>query len=146
MTRPASLPRPVPPLQGSLAAEFYAHCHAERLCFQRCTACGAWRHLPRWMCAGCGSAEWTWEASSGRGRLHSWTVTHQPPHPAFAKDVPYVVAIVELDEGVRMVSALREVDTGELALGLPVEVVFERVSDSVALPCFRPVRNGKAGR
>ncbi len=133
MSRPRAAPRP-----EGLDAEFYAHCASGRLCLQRCRACGSWRHLPRPMCAGCGSPDWEWRASSGRGRIYSWTVTHRAPHPAFAAETPYVVAVVELEEGVRLVSRLRDLPPERVALGLPVEVAFELVSDEIAVPCFRP--------
>jgi uncharacterized OB-fold protein len=137
VSRPGAAARPLPRPEG-LGAEFYAHCNRGRLCFQRCDACGRWRHLPRHMCPACGSPAWSWSESSGRGRLHSWTVTHAPLHPAFAAELPYVVAVIELEEGVRMVSGVRGVAPEALALELPVEVTFERVSEDVALPYFRP--------
>ena len=125
------------PSPSGFSAEFYAHCARGELRFQRCAQCGAWRHLPRWLCPQCASARWSWERSNRRGRLFSWTVTHQVLHPAFAADVPYVVAIAELQEGVRLVARLRGSRAGALALGAPVCVDFERVSDRVALPVFR---------
>ncbi len=141
MSRLVDVPRPLPRLEG-LCAEFYAHCARRRLCFQRCDDCGRWRHLPRHICAGCGSPRCTWTASSGRGRIHSWTVTHEALHPAFASELPYVVAVIELEEGVRMVSGVRGLAPGDLALELPVEVGFERLSDEVALPYFHPAGDG----
>lgn len=138
MSTASSVARPVPRPEG-FDAEFYAHCAEGRLCFQRCRDCGSWRHLPRHMCARCGSVEWEWAASSGRGRIYSWTVTHQAGHPAFAAEAPYVVAVVELEEGVRMVSGVRDLPLDRLELDLPVEVAFEPVSDAIALPYFRPL-------
>ena len=90
------------------------------------------------MCPDCGSDAWTWQPSSGRGRLFSWTVSHRAPHPAFAAEVPYTVALVELEEGVRMVSGLREVSPESLQLDLPLEVVFEALEGGGSLPFFRP--------
>ena len=130
--------RPLPEPDDDLVAEFWEHCTNARLCFQRCADCGRWRHLPRHLCAGCGSAEWTWQASSGRGRVFSWTVTHQALIRDFPEPVPYAVLVVELDEGVRMVAGLRGLAPSELALDLPVEVVFEPVGDRAKLPFFRP--------
>ncbi len=129
---------PLPQPDDDLVAEFWAHCAREELRFQRCSACGDWRHLPRLRCARCGSGEFRWERSSGRGRVYSWTVTHQAPLPAFAGRVPYAALVVELDEGVRMVSGLVEATPDVLRLDLPVEVVFERVGPDAALPQFRP--------
>ncbi len=127
-------PRPV----TRLDEEFWAHCAEERLCFQVCTSCDTWRHLPRTMCARCGSAQWSWRASNGRGSLYSWTVTHQAMLPQFDSEVPYVVAVVELEEGVRMVSQLRGVEVKDLALGSPLDLYFERFEEGLVLPMFRP--------
>jgi len=121
-----------------LAAQFYAECARGRLVFQRCRDCGEWRHLPRHLCASCGSAAWDWSASGGRGRLFSWTITHQAPFPPFAGATPYAVVVVEMDEGVRLVSGLRGLPLGKLSLDLPVVVDFEHVSESAAVPFFRP--------
>jgi uncharacterized OB-fold protein len=70
--------------------------------------------------------------------VYSWTVTHQAPLRAFAGRAPYAVLVVELEEGVRMVAGLADARPDELALDLPVEVVFERITDDAALPHFRP--------
>lgn len=126
------------PEMDELAAAFYAECGRGRLSFQRCSDCDRWRHLPRQRCGRCGSAAWAWTPSSGLGRIVSWTVTHKPLHPAFADQVPYAVVIVELEEGVRMVSGLRGLEPDQLALDLPVRVVFETVDETRAVPFFGP--------
>lgn len=131
-------PKPRPRPQDPIEQEFWNRCQDGRLHFQRCSACGAWRHLPRYMCARCGSAEWTWSPSSGKGRLFSWTVTHQALHPAFAHEVPFVAAVVELAEGVRMATRLIDCDPARLELDLPVELAFEQLADHFQLPVFRP--------
>jgi uncharacterized OB-fold protein len=130
--------RPLPRPDDDLVAAFWEHCSAGRLCFQRCADCGAWRHLPRVLCAQCGSPRWQWSPSSGRGRIFSWTVTHQPFIEGFPEAVPYAVIVVELEEGVRMVSGLRGMEPAELRLDCPMEVVFERVADDRMMPFFRP--------
>ena len=132
----AALPKPRPVLDGA-TAEFYAFCRDGELRFQRCSTCGAWRHPPRVLCAVCGSPRWSWEPSSGRGQVFSWTVVHQATHPAFASEAPYAVVVVETDEGVRFVSNLRDAGPEVLRLGLPVEVVFEPVDDTLTLPMVR---------
>jgi uncharacterized protein len=133
----AAPPRPRPVLEGT-TAEYYAHCANGELRFQRCGTCGAWRHPPRVLCAVCGSPRWSWEPSTGRGQVFSWTVVHQPMHPAFAAEVPYAVVVVETEEGVRVAANLRGAAAGELRLGLPVEVLFEPVDETLTLPMFRP--------
>jgi uncharacterized protein len=85
--------------------------------------------------------DWAWAESSGRGKIFSWTVTHAPLHPAFASQVPYAVLIVELDEGVKMFSGLRNLTPDKIALGLPVEVIFERVTEDIAMPYFQPLKS-----
>jgi uncharacterized OB-fold protein len=132
--------RPVPEPDSDLIAAFWDHCAHERLCFQRCSRCGAWRHLPRYLCSACGSPDWQWQRSTGRGRVFSWTVTHQPLVRDFPEPVPYAVVVVELEEGVRMVSGLRDLAPAALTLDLPVEVVFETVGRGMKLPFFRPRR------
>ncbi len=129
-------PRPLPRLRG-FAADFYAYCRKHELRFQRCANCGRWRHVPRDMCAACGSFDWEWVRSSGKGTLFSWTTTMQPMMPQFADLVPYSPVVVELEEGVRMLSWLVDVDADDFALGLPVEVVFDDVTPDVTLPKFR---------
>ncbi|HZJ28293.1 MAG TPA: OB-fold domain-containing protein [Acidimicrobiia bacterium] len=129
------LPTPV-----GLNAEFYERAATTgRLHFQRCDACGRWRHPPRFRCAGCGSELWSWSPASGRGRVFSWTVTHRPVDPAFAAELPYAVLVVEMDEGVRVVGSLIGLPPGQLELDLPVVAELEIVAAEVALVHFRPV-------
>jgi uncharacterized OB-fold protein len=89
------------------------------------------------MCAKCGSFNFEWARSSGRGTVFSWTTVTQPMLPQFAPLVPYAPAVIELDEGVRMVSWVTDVKPDDLALGMPVEVVFDDVTREVTLPKFR---------
>jgi len=130
--------RPLPRRRG-MAGEFYEFCKKHELRFQRCTACGTWRHVPRDMCAKCGSFNWEWAKSSGKGKLFSWTTAMQPMLPQFADLVPYSPVIIEIDEGVRLVSWLTDVPPEELRLSLPVEVVFDEVTSEVTLPKFRKI-------
>jgi uncharacterized OB-fold protein len=117
---------------------FWAQCQDGRLRFQRCDQCGAWRFLPRYMCAQCGSPDFAWTPVKGTGSLYSWTITHQALHPAFAADIPYIAALVELDEGVRMASRLLNCERNALRLGLRVELLFQEIGDGFQLPCFQP--------
>lgn len=130
--------RPIPPLEDELWASFYAYCAQRELRFQRCENCQLWRHPPRRLCAGCHSTRWDWEVSTGRGRVHSWTVVHHAFHPAFANDLPFAILIGEMEEGVRLIARLRKGDLGRasLVLDLPVAVQFEPISDNIALPLF----------
>lgn len=133
-------PRPRP--QDPVEQEFWRLCQDGRLHFQRCSSCGTWRHLPRYMCARCGSPEFAWQPSTGRGTLFSWTVTHQALHPAFAHEIPFVAAVVELEEGVRMATRLIDCAPDELQLDMPVELTFERLGEDFRLPVFGPAVPG----
>lgn len=128
--------KPLPALQG-LAGEFYGWCAKGELRFQRCGQCGRFRHVPREICAHCGSFEWTWARSSGRGKVFSWTEVVRPLHPAFGGDAPYAPVIVEMEEGVRMLSRVLDCPAAALAVGMPVAVEFVAVNGSVRLPYFR---------
>lgn len=133
MTRQA---KPVPRRDG-LNGEYYDHAGHGDLRFQRCGDCGTWRHMPRYTCASCGSASWSWEKSSGRGTLYSWTVTHRSFHPGFNQDVPYAVVVVEMEEGVRVVSQIEGIEPSAYRLGMKLAAVFAQ-RDDVSLPVFKP--------
>jgi uncharacterized protein len=125
------------PRKDGLNGEFYAHCAAGELRFQRCEDCGSWRHMPRYACAHCGSGRWRWALSSGRGKVYSWTVAHRAFHPAFEAELPYAVAIIEMSEGVRLVSQVVDVAYNELRLDMSVAVVFEALPTGTMLPKFK---------
>lgn len=129
-------PRPVPEPDDA-SAPFWEAAARHELVVQRCASCRTFRHPPRPMCPACASSDAAFERVSGRGRVWSWVVAHPPVLPAFAGRAPYNVAVVELDEGVRMIGNLLGVS--EIAEGLPVEVVFEDVEEGVALPQWKPI-------
>ena len=114
--------------------------HAMRL--QRCGSCGRFVFFPRALCPFCFSDALTWAPVSGRGVVHAFTVPHRHPSPAFQPDLPYVVALVELEEGPRLMTNLIDVppDPAQIAVGMPVEVVYDDVTPEVTLPRFRPRR------
>jgi len=131
---PRPLPAPTPETRhfwdGTLEGE---------LRLQRCDACAHTYFPPRPFCPACSSRDVTVFAASGRGTLHSYVINHRAaPNSGF--EAPYAIAIVALDEGPRMLTNLVDVaQTPEaLILDMPLEVMFERVSDDIALPLFRP--------
>ncbi len=128
--------KPLPLLEG-FAKDFYGHCKRGELHFQRCSDCGTWRHVPRDMCAECGSCNWQWARSSGRGHVFTWTVVVRPLHPAFQDACPYAPVVIEMEEGVRILSEMTDCAPDELEIDLPVEVVFEDVTEDITLPKFR---------
>jgi uncharacterized protein len=126
-------PRPRPG-DDRLTREYYGWIARGELRFQRCGSCRRWRHLPRPLCPACHSDDWTWERSAGQGRIHTWTVTHRPLHPAFT-DVPYAQVLVQMDEGPRVLSWVVDVEPEDLEIDMPVTVDFVDV-DGTTLPAF----------
>jgi hypothetical protein len=117
-------------------APFWEAARRHELVVQRCSGCGTLRFPARELCSTCLSRQAAWTRVSGRGVVFSFAVMHQAYHPAF--EVPYAVVVVQLDEGVRMLTNLLAVGPGDVAIGMPVEVVFEDVTGEVTLPKFRP--------
>ena len=109
-----------------------------RLLIQRCASCGALRHPPAPMCGDCGSLEWDTRESSGRGHVYSYLLSHHPNRP---DERPRIVILVQLEEGVRLVSNLIEPPHDGPYEDLDVEVVFATRADGTPMPYFRPVRS-----
>jgi hypothetical protein len=126
---------------GGLTKAFYDFCKDEALHFQQCTSCGTFRHVPREMCAQCNSFEWEWVKSTGKGTIYSWVVINRALHPAFydpSEDaVPMAPVVVEMEEGVRLLSNMVDCPPDQLEMDMSVEVVYEAVTDEVTLPRFR---------
>lgn len=117
---------------------YWEGCRRHELLLQRCGACGALQHYPRGVCATCWSADLAWQRSSGRGTVWTFTVVHRSQAPGFKDALPYVLAYVELEEGVQMLTNLVGCDPARVAIGMPVEVTFEDVTPEVSIPRFRP--------
>lgn len=115
---------------------FWNGLRENRLLIQRCGGCGRLRHPPRPMCPHCRSLQWDTIESSGRGSVYSYVMPHEPKFPFF--NYPYVVALVELEEGVRLVSNLTGIDPSEVTPGLPVEISYKAFDDGLVLHQFRP--------
>jgi len=109
---------------------------AGRLLLQKCGSCGRLRHYPRPLCDRCHSFAVEWVEASGRGRVHSWTVTHHPFNIGFKRELPFTLVTVDLEEGVRMQAQLKGPGAERVAIGLPVAVRFERPKPDLTLPYF----------
>jgi uncharacterized OB-fold protein len=129
---PDGRPYPEP---DSDSAPFWEALAAGRFEVQRCRACGRHVFYPRLVCPHCGGGPLEWVAASGRATVHSFTVVHRAP-AAFAADAPYVVALVDLEEGPRMMTRLLGVEPQDAAVGMPVEVAIE---GDPPLPYFRRI-------
>lgn len=130
--------RPIPEITPEMAP-FWEAARRRTLVVQRCRGCRGLRFPARDLCSRCLSRDAEWAPVSGRGTIFSFAVMHQVYHPGFADAVPYAVVVVELAEGVRLVSNVVDCPVDRLRIGMPVEVVFEDASAEVTLPKFRPL-------
>jgi len=112
---------------------FWEGCTLGELRYQACADCGRVQPIPRSCCQHCQSSALQWRASAGRGRILSHTTVHRAPTPAFRELAPYVIALVDLDEGFRLMVNLAGGEQPGLAIGAPVRIGFCTV-DGVALP------------
>lgn len=127
-------PIPVPDLDS---APFWEACRNRQLKVQFCADCGTALYPPRPRCTACGSARLEWRAVSGQGRLYSWAVVHHSVHPLTGGQTPYVLLLVDLDEGVRMVSRLAGDGADAVVPGMRLEATFVEIAADVWLPHFR---------
>jgi uncharacterized OB-fold protein len=127
------------PKPNATTGPFWAGCAAGRFNVQHCAACAHRQFPPRFSCAKCHGTELGWQTCSGVGTVYSYTVVHRAPLDAFKADVPYVLALVELEEGVRAMMNVRGVEPAAVRIGLPVEIFFEPTCEGVPpLPQARP--------
>jgi uncharacterized OB-fold protein len=118
---------------------FWEAVRRHELRLQRCMDCRSFWYPPGPVCPDCLSERFEWRRVSGRGTISSWVVFHKVYFPAFADEVPYAVVQVALEEGPRLISNLIGVPREEIAIGMPVEVVFDDVTPELSLPRFRRI-------
>lgn len=106
---------------------------------QRCTTCGAGIWPIKSRCDNCLSPTVTWVQASGKATLYSFVLMHQIYHPGFASEVPYNIAQVDLEEGLRILTNIVGCSNADLQIGMPLEVTFEDITDKVMLPKFKPM-------
>ncbi|MGB8691880.1 MAG: Zn-ribbon domain-containing OB-fold protein [Steroidobacteraceae bacterium] len=119
-------------------AEYWAGCKRHELLIQRCADCGAAQFYPRAFCTHCSGSKVRWVRASGRGTLASYTIVHRAVSQAYAAEVPYVVALVSLEEGPMMMSNVIGCSPGDLRVGMSLQVVFDDWSESITVPKFHP--------
>ena len=133
MVEPARKPLPHPSPESQ---PFWDGARANRLMLPRCNTCGRFWFPPSQRCCHCLAADFAWRESRGEGRIYSFVVYHRVYHPGFENDVPYVVAIVELDEGPRLLSNIVGASWEEIRCDMRVRVVFEDSGSGITLPKF----------
>jgi uncharacterized OB-fold protein len=129
-------PQRMRPVVGHDNREWWDHINEGSLTIQKCKECGTLRHPPRPMCWKCQSLECEHVPASGKGIVYSFVVIHKPVIPGY--EYPLVVAVVELEEGTRIVSNLVGINPQDVKIGIPVKVSIEQVDDTLKLPLFRP--------
>ena len=117
---------------------FWDGCRDRKLLIQHCADCGHYQFYPRIVCGSCMSDRVEWVQATGRGTVASFTIVRRPVSEAYAAEVPYVVALIQLEEGPTMMSNVIQCDPERVAIGMPVEVIFEDWSDEITVPKFRP--------
>lgn len=131
MTRPIPIP-------DTLTAPYWKGAAEGRFLLPRCEDCGRHHFYPCPACPHCGSARITWAEASGRGTVYSYSVVHRAPSPAFAAEVPYVIAVVVTEEGPHLLSRIVNIEPEAVRIGLLVRVHFEDIAEGVMLPVFVP--------
>ena len=132
-----SKPKPEPVVQP-WAQQYWDAARNNRLVLQYCSRCDKVIHYPRIACPHCGSDDLGWREATGRGTIYSYTVVESNAPSAFIPDIPYVVAVIRLEEGVQMLSNVVDCDPCSLRCDQPVEVTFRVLNERFTLPCFRP--------
>ncbi len=133
-TKP-SWPTPLPTIDVDSAAYWQA-AHEGYLALPHCQSCNKYFFYPRAICPNCWSKQVEMAKASGRGTIYTYTIVHRHPNPAFNGRVPYAIALIDLEEGPRMLSVVRA-NREEVKIGAAVEVTFEELSPEVSLPCFK---------
>lgn len=131
----------VAPVEGPDDRWFWDGVRQHELRIHECASCHRLQHPPTPLCPACGSDGWTWRVAIGRGRVYSWIVSR---HPSTADGPARIVALIELEEGTRLVSNLIDVEAADVDNGMLVEVAFAAFAGGVVLPQFRPVERGPA--
>jgi hypothetical protein len=130
------------PIVNADSAPYWEGARHDKLLLQRCGDCGALRFFPRYLCTACGSDRTEWAQASGRGTVHSFTIVHRAAFPEFQAIAPYVVALVDLEEGPRMMTNIVGDDAHDVMIGNAVTVLFEeRGTDGAKVPQFRRVED-----
>jgi len=137
--QPRKYLRPLPHLDEEMRPWWEA-LQRHELYLQKCRSCGELRYYPRALCTNCLSSKIEWVPSKGRGKVYTFTATYQNGAAGFRESLPYIMAYIELDEGLKLLTNLVECRPEDVKIGMPVEVVFSDVTPEVTLALFRPAR------
>lgn len=137
-------PTSKPPLKiNADSREFWDYTLQDCLMLRTCNSCGLLMYYPRVLCTSCMSTDLGWTKSSGKGTVYAFSIVHRAPNEAFKSDVPYIIAIIELDEGPRMLSNIIDCPPDQSFINMPVVVSFDKSYDGFKLPKFRPCKGAQ---
>ena len=129
--------KPLPSVVGE-TKPYWDSCKRGDLVIQKCDDCGEYQFYPRGICSNCWSINIQWVKSTGKGTVWTYTVTYQNRTLGFAQDVPYILALVELDEGVKMFTNIVDCEPSNVQIGMSVEVTFVQANNQISVPYFKP--------
>jgi uncharacterized OB-fold protein len=127
------------PFPDNVTSAYWDAAGENKLLIQQCIDCGTRQFFPQSYCRNCLGENIEWIEASGKGKVYTFTIVKRPPTARFQEDVPYVVALIELEEGVRMMSNVVEIYPDDVRVDMPVEVVFDKITSAISLPKFRPI-------
>ncbi len=136
------LERPLPHPLAPEAKQYWEGLKQDKLMLPQCKDCGKAHFYPRILCPHCHSRNLTWIEASGRGKLYAFEILHRSFNPAVKTPLPYVLAMIELEEGPRMLSNLINIkpDPALIRCDMPVQVVYQKQNDNFTLPFFQPAK------
>jgi uncharacterized OB-fold protein len=137
VTTPTEYQKPLP-VKTEENAPYWDSARRHALELQRCGGCGRFRYPVATFCPYCLSDQYEWQPISGKAAVYSFIIVHQRYDPSFADDLPYNVAVVELDEGPRMVTNIVGIPNDQIRIGMPLLITYEDVTEEFTLPKFRP--------
>lgn len=132
-----SIERPLPE-PSAISQMFWQKALEGQLWLQYCKECSRFIFYPRVICPHCFSTGLEWKPVSGQGVVYTFTVVYRTDLPGFEEQIPYIYAVVELEEGPRMTTNIINCSIDEVYIGMPVEVVFKELTADISLPCFQP--------
>lgn len=128
------------PIPNADTRTFWEACNRKVLLFQQCNACGYHQFYPRSLCKQCASQDLEWVEAAPQGRVFSFTVQYRAPTPVFREDIPYIIALIDLRDGIRMMMNVMNCAPEDVYIGMPVQIVFEeRGEDGQKIPQAEPL-------
>jgi uncharacterized protein len=129
-------PIPIPSIESK---PYWDGLKQHKLLMQRCDGCGKFWFPPSLLCPHCNDGRFTWSETKGTGRVFSFVVYHRVYHPGFADEVPYTVAVIELDEGPRLISNVIGIPPDQVVCDMRVKIAYDDITDAMTIPKFAPV-------